>query len=1218
MASKPVAAPRTVFQGVSKVKAGALPEPAKQADRHAQLGALLLRALAPDPLERFLAVSRLVMALSVDVLRPGQGFSDVPVALLSQHYLSRRHLADKHKGDAVQLWLQELASHEPLPFTQHAKFSAPGTRELAVVELHVRPALSVQQRKAGLLLGGSAAPASAEPYVECAMEGSGTIFLARHAEEYTFSLPALLLLAPLEEECPLELAGACNIQCLATGLTGQLRFKHGRRLKGSVSRLGASGAQLETVVLRGSWDGEVTAESVDGETAGVLFDAAQLTPPLVPAIKLGEPGPRTCPRLWSLVLEGLTCLDAKAAAKHGKKAAEMVAVLPRQLNHALLYQIEHTGRCVAHSTAGVLMQHGAEAAWVNMASLFTLAVTMGGALCYTASTMWEGLEPVVIRQGGKHSRGQEPVLLHGVDVSASRFLRRPGVLRAVAFAAEAHRGQMRKTREPYITHCIHTALIVEGLLSPTEDDERAEDAIVAALLHDVLDDTAVDEQEVELEFGEAVAAMVVRVSQLSATNQLVRRRLRLSAAEQSSEEEAQLRQMILTMVAEPLVILIKLADRLHNMRTVYALSPEKQRAVASETRTVWCSLAERLGMFALKARALGLCSELEDLCFAVLQPSEYRTLRAALDELWGIKTLSERSINPPDCCLSGECECTIGEDGAEEAEACSAFADLVPDGAASSGSSTSSNIVAWQGMPSGRKSGTSITSTPPVATVGAAGAGGRLQKEQQDLKQRTCGVITGSRPEVAPSWLAPEQQEVQQLVQSVLPFDASTLHMERLSRKNASVLEALQRCAMRLLAEIQIEGLAAGLEVYDARALRVVVSDDGGRREAEAIATCYRLLPTVHRLYRRVPGEEDDYIVQPKGSGYQSLHTAVVGPGGVPMEIQIRTSCMHQDAEYGKAAHWAYKEGPSSAVTTSGGASTSSSEGGPASIQPGHPILQIMPGGHWRDGVVVRSEHAGLRLLVAVARRRRLQASGLTHAAAAEYQRLMEAVEAKGYDSAGQGDSMVSMELYTLCSDRKYHRLDVFGHKHPTTVVPLQPLPAAQGEVEVARPGGGADAEAEFLSERTRLLRSMLEWGRDLNGGDSASVDGVSAAGSSSLASAAPLAADDEPSTSAAPAAGGTRQPKDVMVLVWPGGRIEQFPRGTTAGTVVRRLGRIEIQQPSAAVAAAANGGRSTRGRAGPAPASRDLVNVNNRLVPADTPLSDGDLVVLSRELLKI
>ena len=247
-------------------------------------------------------------------------------------------------------------------------------------------------------------------------------------------------------------------------------------------------------------------------------------------------------------------------------------------------------------------------------------------------------------------------------------------------------------------------------------------------------------------------------------------------------------------------------------------------------------------------------------------------------------------------------------------------------------------------------------------------------------------------------------------------------------------------------------------QVFDARALRVIVDDEGGRRQAEAIAACYKLLPAVHRLFRRVAGEEDDYIAQPKvgvrggerwqslglpaaashsdhhfptrhqhchsvasllpqPSGYQSLHTAVIGPGGVPMEVQMRSSSMHSDAEYGegarhavwvwaersrfcytclllarhslthvflsgtgKAAHWCYKEKPSTgpggsqpvAVGTSDASLSGTDAADDLGLAAGQAMLHIGPGGRLRDAVVVHSEFGGRRLLCAVAQSTRV------------------------------------------------------------------------------------------------------------------------------------------------------------------------------------------------------------------------------------------------------
>ncbi|PRW20358.1 GTP diphosphokinase chloroplastic isoform X1 isoform A [Chlorella sorokiniana] len=892
-----------------------------------------------------------------------------------------------------------------------------------------------------------------------------------------------------------------------------------------------------------------------------------------------------------------------------------------------------------------------EAAWLTMASLFTLAASFSGAVYYMARTTWDSIEPYVFQQ--QYRAAQPPVLVHGVDVAGSRFFSRPIVRQAADFAAAAHSGQIRKTRQPYVTHCIETALVVEGLLSPTEEDARAEAAVVAALLHDTLDDTDVEFGELEQQFGAEVASMVSKVSQLSTTNQIVRRRLRVESLQQSVEEEEALRKMILTMVGEPLVIAIKLADRLHNMRTVYALSPEKQAAVASETRRVWCSLAERLGMFALK-------SELEDLCFAVLQPGEYRKLRRELDELWGVPTIPQQAaLSSIECCLDEECECVLDEQGAlhrvaypgsqpsssassssassnSEPAAAAALRERQQSHAAASTSSSSSSSSTSSGTTAAGAAGSAV-----VAAAAAAGGGGGNGFFASDL-----------------SWLTPEQQEMKQLIDTVLPFDATTFNIAKLRSGAAGRrgLEVLQACAQLLMREIGTESLASGLEVtvqgrlkslystfkkmarkqvplkevYDARALRVIVDDEGGSRQAEAIAACYQLLPAVHRLFRRVAGEEDDYIAQPKPSGYQSLHTAVIGPGGVPMEVQMRTSSMHADAEYGKAAHWAYKERPAGAPPPPpvpagdlAAASTSSSDEGEElehlGVEAGHPLLHIK-GGRLRDAVVLHSEMGGRHLLCAVSQAARAT-PGARPAAADEYRHLAEYCEQRGFFGPSQGDLAVRLDTYSLCNDGKYYRVDRFGHKLAENVVPLsladeaqqrgaegQPAPEHQ-----AGPGAGA-GEMDFMMNRIRLLRIMLEWGQEVGSSIAAEHSG---AGELPSSDAAAIAAWRDQQL-ALPDTGA--QSSDVLVVVWPGGRILRLPRGATAGSVIRDHGLIEIQPDTLApsgdglpTAAAAADAPSPAGGDGSL-ASSLLVNVNNRLVPEETPLSDGDYVVLSRD----
>ena len=412
-------------------------------------------------------------------------------------------------------------------------------------------------------------------------------------------------------------------------------------------------------------------------------------------------------------------------------------------------------------------------------------------------------------------------------------------------------------------------------------------------------------------------------------------------------------------------------------------------------------------------------------------------------------------------------------------------------------------------------------------------------------------------------------------------------------------LEVLQRCAKVLLQELVTEGVATNLEitvhgrvkslyssfkkmvrkgvplseVYDVRALRVVVDDDEGASEREAIEICYKVLPVVHRLWRRVPGEEDDYITMPKPSGYQSLHTAVIGPGGVPMEVQIRTSLMHEEAEYGKAAHWAYKERPTG------------SEASPAEIAPGHPVLRVSSGGKLRDGVVIDVENGGNRLLVASSYANKAFTTGSLIADRQVYRDLFEYVAEKGYFTSSQGDMNATLELFTMCSDGKYHQYDRFGRTTATRCVPLQltaePDLAVQSVEMTAEdktsPTGSAkkpeESERDSMSNRIRLLRSMIEWGGDVI---------------------------DE--------AGMIDQRSEIMVLAWPSGRILRVANGATAGDVFRSASNPSNPSDPSNPSNPSN-------PSDPSDPSNEafLVNVNNRLVPSHTKLSDGDFIVVAK-----
>jgi len=732
----------------------------------------------------------------------------------------------------------------------------------------------------------------------------------------------------------------------------------------------------------------------------------------------------------------------------------------------------------------LLRHHTAGWYWAVCAAGIALIIT-GFQL---AMLMWSMMEDIIISTDETQNF---QVLLYGVDISGSRLLTLPEVQVAASFAAEAHKGQVRKTNEPYITHCIATAQIVEALMGPHIDSVRASTAVVCAVLHDVIDDTHIPLEEVQGKFGPEVASIVSKVSHLSTLNQLLRRRRRLGKARVKEPlmtvDDAELRRLILGMVDEPLVILIKLADRLHNMRTIYALSPTKQTAVAQETLDLWCSLAERLGMFAIKA-------ELEDLCFAVLQPETYHALHRELQSFW--------------------------ESG-----------------------------------------------------------GGSGDSSQDAL------------PSVEESWGDPRDPDfISHLLSTVPRFEAVTFSSQgqQLRGQSSWGLLDLERCARKLLQELSMESYADGLdvyvhgrlkslysvhgkmkrkgvsarEIYDARALRVVVDDLNGKREAAAIAACYRLLPAVHRLWPPVRGETDDYIANPKASGYQSLHTAVLGPGNVPLEIQIRTSSMHELAEYGTAAHWVYKEGMP--TDTSGGIIK-------ARPVAGQPLLRI-DGGSLRDGVVVQATNAGKRMLCASFMGGRLSSDG--HRPSLEdYRSLLDYVEHKGWAKAGLGDTMIALEDFILCSDGQYHRIDHCGHILATRLQLLD-MPVEAGLTrswgsrrEAAPSSSGAkgpesswSSEQREVKEKIHLLRSMLEWGRQM--GDASGM---------------------EPNSG------------DVMVLLWPRGSITRLPRGTTAGQF------LSSQDPEA----------------GKNPPSK-MVNVNNRLVPGATPLQDGDMVFEVQEILNI
>jgi guanosine-3',5'-bis(diphosphate) 3'-pyrophosphohydrolase len=320
--------------------------------------------------------------------------------------------------------------------------------------------------------------------------------------------------------------------------------------------------------------------------------------------------------------------------------------------------------------------------------------------------------------------------------------------RAYLVAELAHRGQLRISGEPYISHPV----AVTALLADLHLDS---DALAAALLHDVVEDTPLALDQIQEEFGDTVAKLVAGVTKLG----------RIKLHSQAQVQAENIRKMLIAMAEDLRVVLIKLADRMHNMRTISALPEERQRRIAQETMDIYAPLAHRLGIWQMKG-------ELEDLCFSVLDQDNYERVR-----------------------------------------------------------------------------------------------------QEVQLRRRQREVVL--------------EQARQHLLTELAEAGISAEVVGR-PKNLTSIFRKMQ------------QGGKTIREIYDLVALRVVCDDIRG---------CYGALGVVHSLWKPIPGRFKDYIAMPKGNGYQSLHTTVVGEGGEPVEIQIRTYEMHRTAEEGIAAHWHYKEG---------------------------------------------------------------------------------------------------------------------------------------------------------------------------------------------------------------------------------------------------------------------------------------------------------------------
>ena len=318
---------------------------------------------------------------------------------------------------------------------------------------------------------------------------------------------------------------------------------------------------------------------------------------------------------------------------------------------------------------------------------------------------------------------------------------------AYDYAVSHHGDQKRKSGEPYIIHPMQVAYILSKL---GLDDST----ICAALMHDLAEDTDVTIEDISKKFSPEIADMVNGVTKLGKINYI-------SAEEEQVENY---RKMFLAMGKDIRVILIKLSDRLHNMRTLKFLTRDRQIANAKETMELYAPLANRLGVYSLKW-------ELEDLAFKYLYPEDYRELVAGID-----KKREERLK----------------------------FIDAIDD-----------------------------------------------EIKLNMKKERIEGEITGRAK-----------------------------HLYSIYRKMQRDNKTLD-------------------QIYDLFALRILVN---------SVKDCYAALGVVHELYTPMPGRFKDYISVPKPNMYQSLHTTLIGPNGTPFEVQIRTYNMHRVAEFGIAAHWAYKE----------------------------------------------------------------------------------------------------------------------------------------------------------------------------------------------------------------------------------------------------------------------------------------------------------------------
>ncbi|MCK9605861.1 MAG: bifunctional (p)ppGpp synthetase/guanosine-3',5'-bis(diphosphate) 3'-pyrophosphohydrolase [Methylomonas sp.] len=320
------------------------------------------------------------------------------------------------------------------------------------------------------------------------------------------------------------------------------------------------------------------------------------------------------------------------------------------------------------------------------------------------------------------------------------------IVRAYHFSAAAHSGQFRKSGEAYICHPVSVAITLASMHMDAH-------GIMAAILHDVIEDTPISKEQLAAEFGQEVAELVDGVTKLS----------KIDSRSRAEAQAENVRKMFLAMAQDLRVIVVKLADRLHNMQTMGNMPMDKKRRIAKETLEIYAPIANRLGMNDIR-------HQLESLGFKALYPNRYSAISNAVKKSRG----NRKEI---------------------------------------------------------------------VDTIQSS-IQNRLLETDIDAK------VTGREKNIA------------------------SIYQKMLHKKISFT------------------------DVFDVYAFRIYCHE---------VDDCYRALGCVHNLFKPIPGRFKDYIALPKANGYQSLHTILIGPYGVPIEIQIRTHEMHRLSESGIAAHWLYK-----------------------------------------------------------------------------------------------------------------------------------------------------------------------------------------------------------------------------------------------------------------------------------------------------------------------